>query len=239
MGKIYFYQVVYIVVNDHEEFQEHQNFTQVNLVQSRNLAFSCFEEVSNIYYDQFLNPHPLIESFISISLVQDSDDYDFDNGMKIETRRQDFYPLYRFSKGKIKKNKTSFKFEQKVIENIPFLSKGNQIDELYNESREIEIISKIENGLNKDITELEKNLSLNFYEVKCYKCRKSMEINSLISDYFNKEKNLRSRYEPKICCNDCIETFYKGALAEIRLGVYDKNGKSLHSQIPDLGKSRF
>lgn len=154
MEKKYFYQVAYKIVEDHEERQQSKDFIDDNLGHARFLAFNYFAEISEAFKVQFLDPRPIIMSFVSISLIQESDDYDFDYGVKIEFRRQDSYILYLYIQKNIEKYKSSFEFESEVFKTITASGKEIQIDKLDSELKENEIIKKIEVEIHKDVSEL-------------------------------------------------------------------------------------
>ena len=230
MENYYHYRVEAKLVEDQEEKMLVENVKNTDLYYCRADAFDFFDDILNKYFVQFKGSFSLLEPYIKIIFIKCSHGYDFDDGIKINTKREETYPLYSLSAGQLKKYDKTFELEIEVFKEHNVLKDSFTISDLYEYTAENSFISALKIKL-EDTTLFGESERIEKYEVKeCCKCRKNMEISkTLIYNNF--------KYNPKyvrFACKSCISNFYSSALDVISKGVYDNYGHPVSNLTPKL-----
>ena len=233
MEKTYYYQIGFNVIVDNEEFNSFQKFSTNNPIYARGLALVCFKEISETYKNQLISTSPIVDTWVSLSFVEENEESEFSEGEKIYFKRANFHELYRFSKRKLEKTKGSFEFEESILKSDRFQNLEPQLKDPYDKTDEVEIVAIIEAEINKVDPDIEQSQSLNFSILKCSRCGKNMIIEQRVAMLYS-DKSKASK-KVSISCNTCINTYFGNPIFNFHLQeIFDKNGKSVIKGKRDL-----
>ena len=226
MENYYYYRVEAKLVEEQEEKMLVENIKNTDLFYCRAEAFDFFDDIINKYLIQFKGSFSILEPYIKIILIKCSSDFDFDDGFRINTKREENYPLYILSGGQLKKIDKSFEFEIEVLKEKNVIKDSFPISDLYEFTAEKSFISRLKNELGNQTLLEESDRTKEYIIIECCKCRKKMEVLQKLNNY--------RPWEIKFACKTCIKDFYLTTLDSISFRIYDKSGIPINKTSPKL-----
>ena len=246
--KKYYYKIEAAIVQENEEKIISEQVRNPDLYMCRFEAFDSFEVFFNKYLDLFIADYYPIETYLKLYFIEESDDYDYDDGLKIDVKHEARYLLYTIYKGEIIKDQKGLEFEKKCMIDKKVINEKFSESDITDYTDETAVIHNIEDyfrGYDVDRRELiadtdiakskSKDLSrkTRFQMVECVRCGKKMEIKNEIAQFLMDKKNIYR--DAGISCDTCEKTYYSNPMYSFKLvKVYDKNGKSVINHVPDL-----